>query len=327
VLRIGVVGAGIGGAHGATVQNSGLATCAAICDRDPAKLRWRIETYAKELSFTPHGYADFGDMLRNENLDGVIVSTPSGVHHEQAVTAAEHGVNILVDKPLDISVAHMDAIEAAVRKAGVLCGVNYPSRFQPTLWAVKQAITAGDFGKLLMVDMRLKWYRDQVYYDKGGWRGTWAMDGGGSLMNMGSHPMDILTWFAGKPVKVRGDFAALNHKMETEDWTGAVVEFENSVRSCISTTTNVSPKNDRVFFDIHGTSGSAFICNGAIVETNIESLGNAVPPPSPNAIIDFLKSISEKRPPQTDLMQGRRSVELILAIYESARQQKTLSLQ
>jgi predicted dehydrogenase len=326
MLRMGIVGVGIGGAHGATIQASGLGQTVAVCDRDPAKLKWRIEAYEKELKFSPKGYTDIADMVKSEKLDGVVISTPSGVHHQQAVVAAQHGVNVLVDKPLDITREHMDAIAVAVKKSGVLCGVNYPMRFQPSFWAIRQALDQGLFGKLLLVDVRLKWFRDQAYYDKGGWRGTWAMDGGGSLMNQGAHPMDILTWFAGRPVKVRGDFAALNHKIETEDWAAAIVEFEGGVRSCITTTTNVFPKNDRIFFEIHGTAGSAFVCGNDIVETNLEALRTPPAPPSPNAIIDFLKAIAEKRPPLTDLAQGRRSVELILAVYDAARQGKTVTL-
>ena len=326
MLRMGVVGVGMGGAHGATIQESGLAELAAVCDRDPARLQWRVETYEKEKGFRPQGYTDFEEMLARERLDGVVISTPSGVHHQQAVAAARHGVHVLVDKPLDITRPHLDAIAAAVQAAGVLCGVNYPSRFQPGFWAVKQALAAGLFGKLLLADVRLKWFRDQAYYDKGGWRGTWAMDGGGSLMNQGAHPMDLLTWFAGRPVRVRGDFAALNHRIETEDWAAAIVEFEGGARSCLTTTTDVFPKNDRTFFELHGTLGSAVLVNGEITETNIESLRAPAAPPAPNAIIDFLQAVRDRRPPLIDLEQGRRSVEMILAVYESARLGKTVEL-
>ena len=100
MLRMGIVGVGIGGAHGATIQNSGLGQTVAVCDRDPARLQWRIETYEKELKFSPKGYTDVAAMVKNEKLDGVVISTPSGVHHEQAVVAAQHGVHILVDLSL-----------------------------------------------------------------------------------------------------------------------------------------------------------------------------------------------------------------------------------
>jgi predicted dehydrogenase len=326
MLRIGVVGAGIGGAHGAVVQDSGIGELVAVCDRDAARLQWRVETYEKEMKFRPKGYVDFDAMLKTERLDGVIVSTPSGVHHQQAVLAAKYGVAALVDKPLDISRPNMDAIAAAVKASGVICGVNYGLRFQPALYAVKRAIDSGAFGKLLLVDLRLKWFRDQAYYDKGGWRGTWAMDGGGSLMNQGAHPIDLLTWYAGRPVRVRGDFAALNHRIETEDWAAAIVEFEGGVRSCITTTTDCFPKNDRIFIEVHGTLGSAYLVDEKLVETNVEALKQPPPPPAPNAVIDFLMAVRDRRPPMTDLTQGRRSVELILAVYESARQNRTIEL-
>ena len=326
MLKIGVVGMGIGGGHGATVHKSGLAELTAICDKDAQKLRWRLETYAKEIQAHPRGYIDMDEMLTKEALDGVIISTPSGIHYQQALVAARHGVNMLIDKPLDITREHMGAIAQAVGRAGLLAGVNHGMRFEGAYWAVKQALEAGEFGKLLAVDARLKFYRDQPYYDKGGWRATWAMDGGGSLMNQGVHMIDMLCWFAGTPRKVRGDFAALNHKIETEDWAGAVVEFDGNVRSTITTTTCVFPKIDRVCFDVHGTAGSAFLSGGQVVETNIESLKAPAAAPSSSAVLDFLDALGHKRPPAVSIQQAARPVELILATYESARQGRTIEL-
>lgn len=326
MLRMGVVGMGIGGGHGATIHQSDVGELTAICDNDPEKLQWRLETYAREIDAHPKGYLDMDEMLAAERLDGVVISTPSGIHHRQAAVAAARGVAMLIDKPIDITPEHIGAIAAAVAESGVRCGVNYQMRFTPAYRAVKRALDAGAFGRLLMVDVRLKWFRDQAYYDRGGWRGTWAMDGGGSLMNQGAHPMDLLTWWAGRPVKVRGDFAALSHDIETEDWAAGIVEFEGGVRACVSTTTNVAPKSDRTFFEIHGTAGSAWLVNGKIVETNVEALKDPPPPEYPNAVIDFMHAIAGQRDPEVTIRQARRSVELILAIYESARQGKTVTL-
>jgi UDP-N-acetyl-2-amino-2-deoxyglucuronate dehydrogenase len=330
MLKFAVVGVGMGGAHGANIHSNsqGVGDLVAVCDKNPERLQWRVDTYAKEINLQVHGYTDFEEMLAKEELDGVIVSTPSGLHHQQAVAAARCGVNVLVDKPLDITMAAIDQIEQAVKKAGVLCGVNYGMRHKPVHWNIKQAIDRGDFGKLLLVDVRMKWYRDQAYYDKGAWRGTWAMDGGGSLMNQGAHAMDLLAWFAGRPVKVRGDFSALNHKIETEDWASGIVEFENGVRSTISTTTNVFPKTDRTYVEVHGTKGSCFVVNDQIVDTNLESLqaNRLQPAPYPDAVIDFVHAVKDKRTPLCDITQGRWSVQLILSVYESARQGKTLAL-
>ena len=330
MLKFGVVGVGMGGAHGANIHSNsgGVADLVAVCDKNPERLQWRVETYAKEINLQVRGYTDFEEMVAREKLDGVVVSTPSGIHHQQAVAAACHGVNVLVDKPVDITLPAIDQIEKAVKKAGVLCGVNYGMRHKPAHWNIKQAIERGDFGKLLLVDVRMKWFRDQAYYDRGAWRGTWAMDGGGSLMNQGAHAMDLLTWFAGRPVKVRGDFAALNHKIETEDWASGIVEFENGVRSTISTTTNVFPKTDQTYVEVHGTKGSCFVVNDQIVDTNIETLqpDKLQAPPYADAVIDFVHAVKDKRSPLCDITQGRWSVQLILSVYDSARQGKTLTL-
>lgn len=326
MLRLGVVGMGIGGSHGAKIHASDKAELAAICDRDPEKLKWRLETYAKEIGARPAGYTDMDEMLSKEKLDGVLVSTPSGLHHRQALVAARHGTNLLLDKPIDINLANIDQIEAAFAGKDVRVGVNYQMRFEPGYRAVKRALEAGLFGRLLMVDVRLKWFRDQAYYEAGGWRGTWAMDGGGSLMNQGAHPMDLLCWFAGRPVKVRCDFAVLNHRIETEDWAAGIVEFEGGVRSCLTTTTDVAPENDRVFIEVHGTAGSAWLVNGRIVETNIAPLRDPPVPEFPGAIEDFIDAIAHRRPPEVSIAQARRSVAMILRLYESARQGRTLEV-
>jgi len=331
MLKMGVVGMGIGGAHGAKIHAGDVGELTAICDSDPEKLKWRLESYAEEIDAHPNGYVDLEEMLSAEKLDGVVISTPSGTHHQLAAVAARHGVNSLMDKPLDINVANIDAIDQAVTSAGVLCGVNYQMRFNPGYRAVKKAVDAGAFGKVLMIDFRLKWFRDQDYYDSGGWRGTWAMDGGGSLMNQGAHPMDLLVWLAGKPVKVRGDFGALNHEIETEDWAAGIVEFESGVRSVINTTTNVTlgpdvgKSKDRIWMEVHGTEGSAFLVDGEVIETNVEALSDPPPPEYPDPVADFMAAIIDKRPPEVTIEQGRWSVQLIQAVYESARRGETIT--
>jgi len=326
MLRMGVVGMGIGGGHGARIHSSDLGELTAICDNNPAKLKWRLETYAEEINAKPRGYLDMDEMLRTEQLDGVLISTPSGFHHDQAAIAARHGVPMLIDKPIDITIENVDAIAKAVADAGVLCGVNYQMRFTRDYRAVKNAIDAGELGRLLLVDIRMKWFRDQAYYDRGGWRGTWAVDGGGSLMNQGAHPMDLLTWYAGRAVKVRGDFGALNHEIETEDWAAAIIEFGGGVRSCVTTTTNVAPKSDSTFIEVHGTEGSVWLVDGKITETNIESLAEPPEPPFSDPVIDFMHAIRDGRSPEVTIDQARRSVELILAVYQSAREARTITL-
>ncbi len=332
MLKIGVVGMGIGGSHGSKVHKSDAGELTAICDSDAEKLKWRLETYAKEIDAHPRGYEDLEEMLAKEQLDGVIISTPSGTHHTLGVIAAAAGVNILMDKPLDINVESIDLIAEAVADAGVLCGVNYQSRFSAGYRAVKKAIDAGEFGKLLMADVRLKWFRDQDYYDRGGWRGTWAMDGGGSLMNQGAHPMDLLVWFAGQPRKVRGDFGALNHDIETEDWAAGIIEFASGARGVVNTTTNVTlgedvgKAKDRIWYELHGTAGSAFLLDGEVIETNIESLKAPPEPEYADPVEDFMAAIVEKRDPEVTIEQGRWSVQLIQAVYESARQGRTIEL-
>jgi len=326
MLRMAVVGLGMGGSHGARVHKSGKAVFAAMCDKDPEKLKFRVEAYNKEIGANPKPYESMETMLKEEKLDGLIISTPSATHHKLAVMAAEAGVNVLIDKPIDISRENIDKIEAAVKKNKVLCGVIYPMRCQPLIAGLKAAIDQGLLGKILIADVRLKWYRDQAYYDKGGWRGTWAMDGGGTMMNQGAHPLDALCWLLGKPKTAMGEFAALNHKVETEDWASGIIEFESGVRSCISTTTCVFPKTNATWIEVHGTLGTVVIRDSEIIASSVENLDKLSPPKFEYPVEEFIDAVANKRQPMVTIEQARWSVDLINGIYKSAREGKRVTL-
>ncbi|MFH1021851.1 MAG: Gfo/Idh/MocA family oxidoreductase [Planctomycetota bacterium] len=327
-LRMAVVGMGMGGSYGARIHKSPAAEFAAMCDLDAGRLKTRAELYKKEIGAEPKPYTSVDEMLAKEKLDGVVISTPSATHHTVAVKVAGAGVNLLIDKPIDISAENIDKIESAVKKTGVLCGVNYPLRLSPLMNGAKKAITDGLLGKILLCDVRMKWHRGQAYYDKGGWRGTWAMDGGGSLMNQGAHYMDLLCWFLGKPVSVTGEFAALNHKIETEDWASGTVAFEGGARSTISTTTCVLPQIDTNWVEVHGTTGSIYMKAGGSEEiaSGVENLRTLAVPKFDYPVEEFIDAVAHKRPPLVSIEEARRSVNLINGIYRSAREGRRVAL-
>ena len=326
MLRMAVIGLGMGGSYGARIHASKTAQFVAMCDSNPERLATRAKTYKAEIGAEPHPYASVDDMLRNERLDGVVISTPSATHHAVAEQVAAAGVSMLIDKPLDISTEHIARIAAAVARNKVLCGVNYPQRCNPVLRGIAQALAEGLLGKPLICDVRLKWYRDQAYYDRGGWRGTWAMDGGGSLMNQGAHFMDVLCWFLQKPRTAMGAFAALDHRIETEDWASGIVEFENGARATVSTTTCVQPKTDSAWIEVHGTKGSVFVKDNAVVASSVPDIERLAPCPFEHPVEDFIDAVQNRRQPLVSIEQGRWSVDLINAVYRSAREGRRVTV-
>ena len=330
MLRMAVVGLGMGGSHGARVheygKKHGNVEYAAMCDLDGEKLKTRAKLYKEEIGATPTPYQSVEEMLKKEKLDGVIISTPSGTHHKVAKLVSDAGVNLLIDKPVDITKEAIDVIEKSVKASGVTCGVVYQNRLTPIFNGLKKVIDDKLLGRPLICDFRMKWYRSQEYYDAGGWRGTWKMDGGGSIMNQGIHCVDILCWLFGKPKTVVGEFAKLNHKIETEDWTGGVIEFESGVRSTITTTTCAAPKKDYNFFDYHAENGSIYLKQLEVIESSIENLNTINPPKFDHPVDDFIDSVLNKRQPIAPLNEARRSVDLILALYQSAKEGRRITL-
>jgi predicted dehydrogenase len=185
---------------------------------------------AKRLTdkYNVEGYADYTEMLKRDDLDIVCVCTPSGAHLEPAVTAAEAGKHVIVEKPLEITLQRCDEIIQACDEAGVrLCAI-FNSRFTEGAQLIKSTIDSGRFGKLTLGDAYIKWYRSQEYYDSGGWRGTWNLDGGGALMNQSIHAIDLLQYYMGPVQSVQAFTGTLAHeRIEVEDVAVAALRFEN----------------------------------------------------------------------------------------------------
>lgn len=319
--RIGVIGIGIGGSYGARIHKNPHSELVAICSRSIEKLEKRKKTYQDEIGASPQIYTDVDEMFAKANLDGVVIATPSSTHHEMAIKAIHAGVSVLVDKPVDINLENIVKIKKALVGSKVKFGVIYPMRFNPVYRGLKEIVSQKKLGRSIICDLRLKWFRDQAYYDKGGWKGTWAFDGGGSLMNQGSHPMDFLCWLFGKPVKVIGEFNHLNHNIETEDWASGVVEFSSGVNCTITTTTCVkSEKGDRLAIDYHAENGSVYLVNGEVVEGK-EFLKES-PSLFEHPVEDFIDALVNNRAPAISIEEATYSVELINGIYQSAREGK-----
>jgi predicted dehydrogenase len=289
-------------------------------------------------------------MLADPRVDLVTIATPSGAHMAPAVAAARAGKHVIVEKPLEITLRKCDQIISACERAGVKLATIFPSRFHDSSVKLKRAIESGRFGRLTVGDAYVKWYRTQAYYDSGTWRGTWALDGGGALMNQAIHSVDLLSWFMGPVVEIQASTACLAHKrIEVEDVAVATLKFANGALGVIEATTATYPGYLKRI-EIHGTEGTA-----VLEEEDLKTWDFAYPQKEDKAILeqmkkrkstgggasdpaaighhghaiqfrDFVEAIRKNRAPAIDGHEGRRSVEIILGIYKAAELGKAVRL-
>jgi len=289
-------------------------------------------------------------LLADRAVDVVTICTPSGLHMEPAIAAAKAGKHIIVEKPLDITLKRCDAMIAAAKQAGVVLSTIFPSRFHESSQLVKQAIDKGRFGRLTMGDAYVKWFRTQEYYDSGAWRGTWKLDGGGALMNQAVHSVDLLLWFMGPATQAFAYTGTLAHqRIEVEDVAAAAIKFANGAVGVIEASTATWP-GELKRIEISGDAGSAVVREEDLAVWKFAKEGKADEAirqkmagrtqtgggaADPKAIgyhghmlqfQDVLAAIKRGTRPLVDGPEGRKAVELILAIYKSAETGKPVNL-
>ncbi len=327
----------------------------AIADIRGAKLIGGFDTFpAAAERFAQanncRSYARLDDMLADPEIDVVTIGTPSGAHLEPAVAAARAGKHIIVEKPLEITLKRCDKIIRECERAGVVVSAVFPSRFHESSQLLKKAMDAGRFGRLTVGDAYVKWFRTQAYYDSGAWRGTWALDGGGALMNQAIHSVDLLCWLMGPVKRINACTATLAHKrIEVEDVAVASLEFENGALGVIEASTAVFPGMLKRI-EIHGSEGTAVLREEDITEWDFakstrsdaalkkrmaaktKTGGGASDPTAIGhhghtaQFKDVLKAVKSGSAPLIDGPEGRRSVEIILAIYKAAETGKAVEL-
>jgi predicted dehydrogenase len=284
-------------------------------------------------------FTHLDDLLDREDVHAVSICTPSGLHPEHAIRALEAGKHVLVEKPMALTLSDADSMIVVARETRRSLGVVYQNRFTPAAQATKRAIADGRFGRLVLASASVKWYRSQAYYDAGGWRGTWTMDGG-VLMNQSIHSLDLLEWFMGPVESVQAYTATLGHGMEAEDVAVAALRFQNGALGIVEATTCAFP-GLTVRLEVHGTEGTALMEDGQqrllCFRKPGEDIGmfgvrplelDRVPagplpsmPENYTALLsDFVRAIREDRAPAVDGIEGRKSLALTLAICEAARQ-------
>jgi len=344
-IGFGIIGAGmISRFHAKAIKEVKGAKLVACADSSFAK----AEALAKEFGCT--AYDSVEAMVADPAVDAVTIATPSGAHMEPAVIAAKAGKHVIVEKPLEITLKRCDKIIDACDNAGVKLAAIFPSRFHDSAKLMKGAVDAERFGRITLGDAYVKWFRTQQYYDSGAWRGTWALDGGGALMNQAVHTVDLLSWLMGPVTEVQAFTATLAHdRIEVEDVATATLRFASGALGVIEATTAAFPGYLKRI-ELHGSEGSAVLeeedikawdfakklRSDAAVHRQMASSkstgGGAADPAAIGhhghtlQIQDFVDAIRKDRTPAVDGPEGRKSIEIILAIYQSATTGKKVTL-
>jgi len=297
----------------------------------------RFEILSKEFSVP---CISEQDLLQNPDIDVICLCTPSGQHAEQTIAAAQAGKHVIVEKPMALTLEDADQMINACEAANVKLGIALQRRAEPIFQKVYEAIQAGDLGDITLGSVLIPYYRPQSYYDQAEWRGTWALDGGGVLMNQGVHLVDLLVWFmGGDPVEARAFAHTATHDIEVEDVLAATLLFEKRGLATVTATTTTDPGYPHRV-EIYGTKGGIQLEGETIARWQVadperakvqpivsEEVAEAGAASDPrgikatghiNIFQDFIQAIREDREPAIGGAEGRRSLAAVLKIYEAA---------
>src|SRR5688572_8602077 len=329
-IRVAVVGCGrISRNHFDAIEKINGLELAAVCDIVGERARAAGERYGVP------SFESFDEMLASVRSDVVALCTPSGMHPRHGVLAARAGKHVVCEKPMAISLEDADELVGACDAAGVQLFVVKQNRLNPAIQLLKRAIDRDRFGRIYLANTTVRWTRPQEYYDQVPWRGTWEFDGG-AFMNQASHYVDMIQWLVGPVESVMAKTATLARRIEAEDTGIAVLRFRNGALGTIEVTMLTFPKNLEGSITILGEKGSAKIGGTAVnkVETwqfeeydDDDKLIELAASNPPNVYgfghepyyRNVLKVLRGEAVPDTDGRAGRKSLELILGIYESAK--------
>ena len=329
---VGILGGGnISETHARAVRETEGAAIAAIYGQNQQKAVRLGQLYGGTV------YESFQAFLEHKPMDLVAIGSPSGLHAQQGIEAARRGLHVLVEKPIDITVERADALISECDQAGVKLGVFFQDRVAPGICKLKELIDNGRVGKPMLVSARVKWYRPPEYYGDSRWRGTGTLDGGGALINQGIHTVDLLLWLLGDVERVYARTITALHHIETEDTVVATLEFASGVIGTLEAATSVYPGYPRRL-ELTGSEGTIVLEHDRIIAVDLrqplEDLSvtteEQVPTNVSSPVVsdvrghrrlleDFLRAIETNGRPCCDGREGRRSVALVQAIYQSSR--------
>jgi predicted dehydrogenase len=330
-LGFAIVGTGsVADFHVTAINHTPNAHLAAVVHYDPKQ----FATIAARFGVP---CLSFDAALNHSDIHALSLCTPSGQHAEQTIAAANAGKHVMVEKPIALHPADADAMIAACKQANVTLAVMLQRRGEMLFQSVQQAVAAGDLGTLRMGLISLPYFRSAAYYQQAAWRGTWALDGGGVLMNQGIHLLDLLVWYFGDPVNVQARAGTLEHPIEVEDTLVGVLEFASGAKATITATTTAAPGFAHRL-ELYGDKGGIQIEGEHVRRWTLTEPGQVTPMTpaegddagagaDPRGIAatghmalmqDFVSSIHQKRTPLVSGTEGKRSLQAVWDIYRAA---------
>jgi len=333
-----IIGTGsIAGIHAQAISEIKNATLLGVFSKTKEKASVFAQSYNCKV------YDSLDELLKIDGLDIVCICTPSGAHMQPALKSIEAGKHCLIEKPLEVNLDKCDKIITAAKLKNVKVAVVYPARFYPVGKEVKVALDSQRFGNLVLGSAYVKWSRDEKYYASAAWRGTWELDGGGALINQAIHSVDMLQWYMGPVESVQAITGNLKHKnIEVEDTVVAILRFQNGALGTIECSTAVYPGTYRKI-EIMGTKGTVVIEDNSLLQWQFEtetekdsdireiisgnylSKGGVCNPLDISCyghqkqMEDLIDAILMDKDPLVDAVEGRKSVEIVRAIYGSAQ--------
>ncbi len=335
-VHVAIVGCGmISKFHIQAVQTIGEAELAGVYDQTSEMAQKTAREYRTKA------YDTYESLLADPQVDAVSICTPSGLHAAQSLQAIRAGKHVLIEKPIALCLEDSDKISALAREKGVLVGVVSQLRFSRAVKAMKDAIQDNLLGRIVSADLYMKYFRSQQYYDQNPWRGTWAMDGGGALMNQGIHGIDLLRYIMGPLKSISAHAATLTRHIEVEDTLAAVVEYENGALGVIQATTGVYPGYPRRL-EINGEKGSIVLEEDTLIQWDTEGQPSFIKDKDairkkscrdPGEIgaaghikqyRNFIGAVQGDAILLVDDREGRKTLEIIIKAYESSGLNRTV---
>lgn len=341
-MKYALIGCGrISPNHLAAAQSNGL-EITGICDINEEMMKDKALKFNLE---EVHQYLDYHEMLRKEQPQLVAIATESGRHAAIALDCIASGCNLIIEKPIALSLADANAIIQAAREKGVKVCVSHQNRFNKSIQKIREAVEAQRFGRMLYGTAHVRWCRDYAYYSAAKWRGTWEQDGG-ALMNQCIHNIDLLRWMMGDEIEeVVGMTDRLNHDyIEAEDLGIALVKFKNGAYGIIEGTTDLYPKNLEETLYLFGEKGTVKAGGQSVNKIEEWRFADTLDDPDdvkaefaenpPNVYgfghtplyADVIEAIGNGREPYVNAEAGKRALELVLAIYKAAAEGKAVKL-
>lgn len=329
-VRFAIVGCGkIARTHLKGIAAAEEAELAAVCD----VVAENAEEVARQYGV--RAYSSYEEMLRQGDIDVINICTPSGMHPQQTIMAAEAGKHVMSEKPMAIRLDDAARMIAAARKSGTKLASIFPRRMSPTSAYVKRLLEEGRLGKLSLCSGYVKFFREQSYYDRAGWRGTWAQDGGGAMMNQGIHTIDLLQWLAGPVDSLYGYAENVLRAIEVEDTAVVSLRFKSGALGSIEATTTAFKQPDHRIV-LHGERGTIILTGDEITTLDLMDEQVDIPEFAPFKVIpdghaaqirDMALAVIEDREPVVNGEDSLHSLEIILGAYESQRKRQEIRLE